>query len=90
MTYHRVPNGFFGNRNFPYFNLGIRKGKIRARFKIESIAGGGMPKITIGITGLLEISGRDCGIEERYRRPSYQVKRVTKGHALLYPCSIQD
>ena len=29
--------------------------KIRATFGIESIAGGGMPKITIGITGLLEI-----------------------------------
>ena len=29
--------------------------KIRARLGIESIAGGGMPKITIGITGLLEI-----------------------------------
>ena len=55
------------------------EGKIRARFGIESIAGGGMPKITIGITGLLEISGRDRGIEERCRGLSYQVMCVTKG-----------
>ena len=38
-----------------------------------------MPKITVGITGLLEVSGRDCGIEERYRGLSYKVMRVTKG-----------
>ena len=29
-----------------------------------------MPKITIGITGLPEILGRDQGIEERYWEPS--------------------
>ena len=29
-----------------------------------------MPKITIGIMGLLEILGRDYGIEESYWRPS--------------------
>ena len=63
--------------------------KIRARFGIESIAGGGMPKITIGITGFLEISGRDCGIEERYGGLSYQVIRVTKGYALLYPAQLK-
>ena len=63
--------------------------KIRARFGIESIAGGGMPKITIGITGLLEIKGRDCGIGERYRGLSYKVMRVTKGYALLYPAQLK-
>ena len=48
-----------------------------------------MPKITIGITGLLKISGRDYGIEERYRRPSYQLRRAKKGHALLYPAQFK-
>ena len=33
-------------------------------------AGGGIPKITLGITGLHEISGRDYGIEEPYWGPS--------------------
>lgn len=33
-------------------------------------AGGGIPKITLGITGILEISGRDHGIEEAYWGPS--------------------
>ena len=33
-------------------------------------AEGGMPKITLGITGLLEILGRDYGIEEPYWGPS--------------------
>ena len=34
-------------------------------------AGGGMPKITLGITGLLEILGRDYGIEKPYWEPLY-------------------
>ena len=33
-------------------------------------AGGGIPKITLGITGLRGISGRDSGIEEPYWGPS--------------------
>ena len=33
-------------------------------------AGGGMPKITLGITGLRGISGREGGIEEPYWGPS--------------------
>ena len=48
-----------------------------------------MPKITIGITGLLKTLGRDCGVEERYRGLSYQVMRVTKGYALLYPAQLK-
>ena len=70
-------------------SLILTEPQVRARFGIESIGGGEMPKITIGITGLLEILGRDYGIEERYRGPSYQVMRVTKGHALLYPAQFK-
>ena len=33
-------------------------------------AGGGIPEITFGITGLRGISGRDSGIEEPYWGPS--------------------
>ena len=34
-------------------------------------AGGGMPKITLGITGLRGISGQDYGTEEHYWVPSF-------------------
>ena len=34
-------------------------------------AGGGMPKITVGITGLRGISGQDYGTEEHYWGPSF-------------------
>ena len=42
--------------------FGIRE--IQARLGIENIKGGGMPKITIGITGLYKILGGDYGIEK--------------------------
>ena len=35
-----------------------------------------MPKTTIGITGLHEISGRDYGIEEPHSRPSVKVNGI--------------
>ena len=34
--------------------------------RLNECAGGGMPKITLRITGVPEILGRDHGIEERY------------------------
>ena len=34
--------------------------------RLYECAGGGMPKITLRITGVPEILGRDHGIEERY------------------------
>ena len=52
---------FSAIRDFPYLKLGIRE--IQARLGIENIKGGGMPKITIGITGLYKILGGDYGIE---------------------------
>ena len=52
--------------------LGIRD--LKAKSGRDSVlkvhAGGGMPKITLGITGLRGISGRDYGIEEPYWGPS--------------------
>ena len=62
----RVANRFVGVLDFPYLTLGIRdfEAKIRARFGIEGIAGGGMPKTNTGVTELPEILGRDYGIEE--------------------------
>ena len=60
----RVPNSFFGIRDFSYLRLGIRDSGLKAW------AGGGKPKITLGITGLHEILGRDYGTEEPYWGPS--------------------
>ena len=76
----RVANRFVGVLDFPYLTLGIRdfEAKIRARFGIEGIAGGGMPKTNTGVTELSEILGRDYGIEESYWRPSYRAFPVPK------------
>ena len=50
----RVTNRFFGIRDFPYLKLGIRdlKAKSRRDSGLKVYARGGMPKITLGITGL--------------------------------------
>jgi len=59
-------------RDFPYLKLGIRdlKAKSGRDSGLKVYARGGMPKITLGITGLHEILGRDYGIEEPYWGPS--------------------
>ena len=55
-------------RDFPYFylRLGIRdfKAKSGRDSGLKVCTGGGMPKVTLGITGLPEIWGRDYGIEK--------------------------
>ena len=57
-----VPNiRFSAIWDFPYLKRGIRE--IQARLGIENIKGGGMPKITIRITGLYKTLGGDYGIE---------------------------
>ena len=68
----RVSNKFFGMRDFPYLRLGIRdfKGKSVRDSGLKVCAGGGMPKVTLGITGLPENLGRDYGIEKPYWGPS--------------------
>ena len=65
----RVSNiNFVGMRDFSYLRLGIRdfKAKTGRDSGLKVCAGGGMPKITLGITGLPETLGRDYGIEKRY------------------------
>lgn len=59
-----VPNRFSRIQDFLYLKLGFGIQEIQARLGIENITGGGMPKITIGITGLCKILGGDYGIEE--------------------------
>ena len=72
----RVTNRIFGIRDFPYLKLGIRdlKTKSGRDSGLKVYARGGIPKITLGITGLHEILGRDCGIEEPYWGPSLQIE----------------
>ena len=52
---------FFGIRDFPHLKLGIRDLKAKSERDLgwKVCAGGGMPKITLGITGLHEVLGRD-------------------------------
>ena len=66
LLYRRVLDRFFGIRDSEF------KSKIGTRFGIEIMFGRGMPKITLGITGLHKILGRDYGIEEPYWGPSYR------------------
>ena len=68
----RVSNTFFGMQDFPYLRLGIRdfKAKSERYSGLKVCARGGMPKVTLGITGLPEILGRDYGIEKPYWGPS--------------------
>ena len=64
----RVPNRFLGIRDFPNLRLGIRdyKAKSGRDSGLKVCAGDEIPKITLGITGLHEILGRDYGIEGPY------------------------
>ena len=66
--YPTVLNKFFGIWEFPYLKLGIRdfKAKSGQDSGLKVCAGGGLPKITLGITGLDEDLGGDYGIEEPY------------------------
>ena len=59
-------------RDFPYLRLGIRdfKAKSGRDLGLKVCVGGGMPKVTLGITELPEILGRDYGIEKPYWGPS--------------------
>lgn len=66
----RVPKRFFRILDFPYLKLWIRdfKAKRGTKFGIEIMRGMWVAKnkLTIGITGLNEILGRDYGNEELY------------------------
>ena len=68
LTTARVLKTFFGIRDFPYLKLGIRDLSVKSGgvSGLKVCQGGEIPKITLGITGLHEILGRDYGIEEPY------------------------
>ena len=82
MPSSKTPRSFFGIRGFPYLKLGIRDfpylklGMRHFKAKSGRVTGlkvclrGGIPKITLRITGLHEILGRDYRIEESYWGPS--------------------
>ena len=57
-----------GIRDFPYLMLGIWDFKVKQERDsgLKVCTGGVMPKITLGITGLHEIMGRDYKIEESH------------------------
>ena len=59
-------------RDFPDLKLGIRDFKENSARDsgLKVCLGGAMPKITVGITGLREILGRDYTIEELCWEPS--------------------
>ena len=65
------PKGF-RDPGFPYLNLRNRdlKAKSGRVFGLKVCLGGGMPKITLGITGLHEILGRDYRVGKPYWGPS--------------------
>ena len=64
--------GFSGFRISLIFKLGIRDLKAKSEWVsgLKVCLGGGMPNITLAITGLHEILGRDYGIEEPYWGPT--------------------
>ena len=82
----RVTNRFFGMRDFPYLKLGIRdlKAKSGRDSGLKVYVRDGMPKITLRITGLHEILGRDYGIEEPHLGPSNMVCYVHAVRAMLW------
>ena len=64
----RVPSRFSGIWDFPYLRLGIRDftSKSGRDSGLKVCERSGITKITLRITGLLEILGQDYGIEKPY------------------------
>ena len=78
----RVLNRFFRIRNFPCLKLGIRdfKEKSGPESGLKVCTVSGMPKITLGITGLQAILGQDYGIEELCWGPSMECSSDVISH----------
>ena len=74
-----VPNRFSGIRDFPSVKLGIRDftPKSGRDSGLKVCPGGGVPKITLRIKGLLEILGEDYGIEKPYWGTSLIVSKLS-------------
>ena len=67
-----LEGSFFRDPGFPLFKAQYSGLSLLEKrdLRLNECAGGGMPKMTLGITGVREILGRDYGIEERYWGPS--------------------
>ena len=78
---------FFGIRDFPHLKLGIRdlKAKSERDLGLKVCAGGGMPKMTLGITGLHEVLGRDYGSEKPHRGSSENESLLPPGRHYRSP-----
>ena len=74
------PQLVFRDPGFPLFEARNFKAKSGRDSGLKVSSEGGMPKITLGITGLHEILGRDYGIEEPYWEPSttFEKKKPTR------------
>ena len=83
----RILNRFFGIRDFSHLKLGIRdfKAKSERDLGLKVCAGGGMPKITLGITGLHEVLGRDYRSEKPYWGPSENESLLPPGRHYRSP-----
>ena len=71
--YPKVLNKFFGIWEFPYLKIEDFKAKSERDSELKVCAGGGLPKITRGITRLQEDLGRDYGIRETHWGHSYSL-----------------
>ena len=69
------PQYVFRDTGIPLFEARVRdfKAKSRRHSELKVYAGGGLPKITRGITRLQEDLGRDYGIEETHWGHSYSL-----------------
>ena len=84
-----------GIRDFPYLMLGIWDFKVKQERDsgLKVCTGGVMPKITLGITGLHEIMGRDYKIEEPHWGLCAAKAKIThfslpgRNHEKNMPCS---
>ena len=67
----RVPNRFFGTRVFRYLKLGIRdlKAKLGRVSVLKVCPRGGMPNITLRITGLYKFWVGITGLKNSYMGP---------------------
>ena len=74
-------------RDFSHLKLGIWdfKAKSERDLGLKVCAGDGMPKITLGITGLHEVLGRDYRSEKPYWAPSENESLPPPGHHYRSP-----
>ena len=74
----------------PYFKLESEnfEGKSRGDLGLRVCAGGGMPKIAIGITGLSKILGHGYSIEEPFEDPHTPTGKNKNSNGSVHPIGI--